>query len=86
MTLLSGELPYVLVAGILALVVFRRAVGGVLRLAGRSLLGLGFLALWAKSGVLAGLALGVNILNALVLGTLGVPGLGLLLLIRWMGT
>ena len=86
MTLLSENLPLFIVAGLLALVVFRRVVGAVLRLALRSCVGLGFLALWAKSGIAAGLALGVNALNALVLGALGVPGLGLLLLLRWMGT
>ena len=30
-----------------------------------------------------GLTLGVNLVNALVLGVLGVPGLGLLLMMQW---
>ena len=34
----------------------------------------------------AGLALGVNAFNALTLGLLGLPGLGLLFLFRWVGT
>jgi hypothetical protein len=41
---------------------------------------MGFLALWAKSGLVAGLALGVNPFNGLVLGALGLPGLALLVL------
>ena len=85
MTVLSGDLSLIILAGLLVLVVFRRAVGAVLRLAVRACVGVGFLALWAKSGIAAGLALGVNALNGLVLGALGIPGLGLLLLLQWMG-
>ena len=85
MMLRAETLPLLIVTGLLVLVVFRRAVGAVLRLAIRSCIGLGFLALWAKSGLAAGLALGVNIWNGLVLGALGVPGLGLLLLLQWLG-
>lgn len=83
MTFISGNLPLLILTGLLALIVFRRLVGGILRLAARSLLGLGFLTLWAKSGIAAGLALGVNAFNALTLGALGIPGLGLLLAVRW---
>lgn len=86
MTLFSGFLPCLLLAGILLLLLLRRVVGAVFRLIFRAGLGLGFLALWMKSGVLAGMALGVNLVNALTLGALGMPGLGLLLLVRWMGT
>ena len=84
MTFCSGGLPCALMAGLLALIVFRRAVKWLLRLSARALFGLGFLALWAKSGVAAGLALGVNAFNALTLGALGVPGLGLLLAVKWL--
>ena len=73
-----------LIFGVLALIILRRPLVWLLRLAGRSALGLGFLALWSRSGVLAGLALGVNPFNALMLGLLGGPGLGLLLLVQWM--
>ena len=38
------------------------------------------------TGLAAGLALGVNAFNAVTLGLLGLPGLGLLLLFRWVGT
>ena len=31
-----------------------------------------------------GLGLGVNLVNALILGVLGVPGLGLLLMLQWV--
>lgn len=67
---------------VLFLVIFRRPLAWVLKLLARSALGLGFLALWAHSGLAAGLSLGVNLFNALALGLLGVPGLGLLLLLK----
>jgi inhibitor of the pro-sigma K processing machinery len=47
--------------------------------------GLAFLWLFRGIGGLLGLQLGVNLLNAVTLGVLGVPGLALLLFIRWAG-
>ena len=47
---------------------------------------LGFLALWVvnlTSGI-TGLTLGMNLWNALVIGVLGLPGFGLLLLVHWV--
>ena len=61
-----------------------------LRLAGRAavntLLGLGALLLLNVLSPLTGLSLGLNLFNALVVGILGVPGLGLLLLVQWVLT
>ncbi|MDD7290053.1 MAG: pro-sigmaK processing inhibitor BofA family protein [Evtepia sp.] len=76
----------ILIAAVLILVIFRRPLLWLGKLLVRSLLGLGFLALWSQSGLAAGLALGVNAFNAVTLGLLGLPGLGLLLLFRWVGT
>lgn len=47
---------------------------------------LGFIVLIAINylGAVIGLTIGVNIINALVIGCLGVPGVGLLLLLRWL--
>ena len=67
-----------------ALCLLRRPLEGLLRLAGRTGVGLGFLALFAPVGRLVGAALGVNLFNALILGALGAPGFGLLLLFKWM--
>lgn len=75
----------ILIAAVLILVIFRRPLLWLGKLLVRSLLGLGFLALWSQSGLAAGLALGVNAFNAVTLGLLGLPGLGLLLF-RWVGT
>lgn len=66
------------------LVILRRPVGRLLRLAWRSLGGLAALALLSPVGRLLGITLGVNWLNALVLGLLGIPGLGLLLMLQWL--
>lgn len=71
----------VLAAALLLLAVFRRPVKWLLGLAGRSLLWLGALFLLGGAGVTA---LGVNCFNALALGLLGLPGLGLLLGLEWL--
>ena len=52
----------------------------LLRLLGRSLIGLLFLALLKKTGLMPGFLPGINPVTALVLGTLGAPGFGLMLL------
>ena len=56
------------------LTLLRRPLGRLLRLAARSSVGLAVLALFS---------LGVNPVNALVLGVLGAPGFGLLLMLQW---
>ena len=47
---------------------------------------LGFAALWGlqMTAGITGFALGLNLWNALVIGVLGLPGLGLLLLVQWV--
>ena len=47
---------------------------------------LGFLALWVVSltSGFTGIALGLNLWNALVVGVLGLPGFVLLLLVQWV--
>ncbi len=49
---------------------------------------LGFGALWLLNltTAITGLSLGLNIFNAAVIGILGVPGFGLLLLVQWVLT
>ena len=49
---------------------------------------LGFGALWLLNltTTVTGLSLGLNIFNAAVIGILGVPGFGLLLLVKWVLT
>ena len=51
-----------------------------------TLLGFGSLFLLNLTEAGTGISLGVNLLNALVIGILGVPGVGLLLLVQWLFT
>lgn len=67
-----------------ALLVLRRPVARLLRLTLRSSVGLAALALFSQLGQLIGVHLGVNLVNALVLGLLGLPGFGLLLMLQWV--
>lgn len=65
---------------LLGVTVLRRLLGAVLRLAGRTALGMAVLMALQQLGGFLGFQLGVNWFNALVLGALGAPGLGLLLM------
>lgn len=82
---LSTLWPGLLLLGLLLLLLFHRPLAWLLRLLLRSSVGLALLSVWNASGLLSSLALGANLFNALTLGLLGGPGLGLLLLFRWMG-
>ena len=64
--------------------IFRAPLRLALRLLANTLLG--FLALWAVNltAGFTGILLGLNLLNALVIGVLGIPGLVLLLLTQWV--
>ena len=85
MSAMPGYMAWCL-AGLLlcaALLLLRRPAARLLRLALRSSVGLAALALFSQVGHLLGIRLGVNFINALVLGLLGVPGFGLLLMLQW---
>mgnify|MGYP001153853492 CR=1 FL=1 len=64
-----------------ALLLLRRPVARLLQLALRSSVGLAVLALFSQVGGFVGIKLGVNLVNALVLGA---PGFGLLLMLQWV--
>ena len=55
-----------------------------LRVLINSVLGFGALWLLNLTGGVTGIALGLNIINSLTVGILGVPGLFLLLLLQWV--
>lgn len=85
MTPLPGYMAWCL-AGLLlcaCLFLLRRPAVRLLRLALRSSVGLAVLALFAQVGRFIGVELGVNLINALILGLLGAPGFGLLLMLQW---
>ena len=84
MSPVSGYAAWCLAGLILcaALLVLRRPAARVLRLAVRSWVGLGALAVFSQVGQLVGVQLGVNVVNALVRGVRGLPGFGLLLMLQ----
>ena len=77
-----------LLIGAFLLLALARSFRSPLKLAGKLLLNtlLGFLALWlvAATSAHTGIALGMNLANALVVGVLGLPGFVLLLLLQWV--
>ena len=84
---LSQKIIAAVVAGFLVIALIR-IFQAPLKLAVRLLVNtlLGFLALWAvelTAGV-TGIALGLNLWNALVIGVLGLPRFVLLLLAQWV--
>ena len=81
-------LPGLAVLLILAVLPVLRAapLRQITRAGANSLLGLGALLLVNLTAPLTGVSLGFNIFNALVTLVLGVPGLGLLLLVQWVLT
>ena len=85
------DLTQRIIAAILAgffIIALLRVFSTPLRLALRLLVNtlLGFLALWVVqlTAGFTGIALGMNLWNALVVGVLGLPGFVLLLLIQWV--
>lgn len=64
--------------------IFRSPFKLMMEVLGNSLLGFMALFLVNATSTMTGITLGVNVLNALVIGILGVPGLGLLMLLSWL--
>ena len=62
----------------------RKPLKMVLRVVLNSTLGFGALWLLNATAAVTGISLGLNLFNALTIGVLGVPGLGLLLLVKWV--
>ena len=82
---MSGWIWWAAAVGlVLVLALCRRPLAALCRLAVRSGLGLVFLWLFQDVGTLLGVQLGVNLLNGLVRGALGVPGFALLLMTQWL--
>lgn len=71
-------------AAILALRIFTLPIRFALRLLWSTLTGFALLLIFNAIGGMVGLTLAVNAVTALTVGVLGVPGLILLLLTRWL--
>lgn len=82
----APDVPWLAVAllALSILALLHHPLGRLLRLAARSAVGLAVLALFSQVGQFIGVSLGVNLVNALILGVLGVPGFGLLLMLQWV--
>lgn len=82
---LVKALPWVLggLVVILLLAVLKRPAKWLGLVAARTGVGLGALVLFSQVGQFIGVTLGVNLWNALVMGVLGAPGFGLLLMLNW---
>ena len=82
----APDVPWLAVAllALSILALLHRPLGRLLRLAARSAVGLAVLALFSQVGQFIGVSLGVNLVNTLILGVLGVPGFGLLLMLQWV--
>ena len=63
---------------------FKTPLKLALRTAGNTALGFGALRALNLTTAYTGLSLGLNLFNALTIALLGVPGLGLLLLVKWV--
>ena len=76
------------IAGIILLIVIVRVfiapIRIILKLFFSTLLGFAGLIFLDLFGAYIGITLGVNLINAAVVGVLGLPGLALLLLLRWL--
>lgn len=85
MELLDTYLPWIAggLIALIALLALRRPLEWLVRLAARTGVGLGVLMLLSSVGEAIGVHLGVNLFNALVMGLLGAPGFGLLLMMNW---
>ena len=82
---LVNMLPWLLggLVLVMALAALQKPLRSLMRLLARTGAGLAVLWLMSKVGGLIGVTLGVNLFNALVLGVLGAPGFGLLLMLSW---
>ena len=82
---LVNMLPWLLGGLVLAVALsaLQKPLRSLARLLARTGAGLAILWLLSKVGGLIGVTLGVNLFNALVLGVLGAPGFGLLLMLPW---
>lgn len=85
MELLEQYLPWITLGLIvlIALLAMRGPVEWIFRVGARTGVGLFVLMALGKVGELIGIHLGVNLFNALVMGLLGAPGFGLLLMLNW---
>lgn len=83
--LMAQTLPWVMVGLVVvaALVLLRGPIQLLVKFVARTAVSLLALACLGPVGSMVGVTLGVNLANAAVIGLLGLPGFGLLLMLNW---
>ncbi len=84
MSMMSTPTAAMILLGLTGLALFHKPIGLLCKLLCRSTIGFVVLLLFNQIGKWVGITLGVNLVNAVILGLLGVPGFGLLLMLRWL--
>ena len=85
---IGGAMPGIItvVLVLVCILIFTKPIRFILKLLINTLIGFVVLILINKFGSYIGVTLGVNWINAAVVGILGVPGVALLLILRWLMT
>ena len=81
------NLGAIIIMGVLILltvILFRRPIGFLLRLLLNTIGGFITLFLLNFVGQFFGITLGLTLFNAVIVGIFGLPGVGLLLILRWL--
>ena len=83
---IGGAMPGIItvVLVLVCILIFTKSIRFILKLLINTLIGFVVLILINKFGSYIGVTLGVNWINAAVVGILGVPGVALLLILRWL--
>lgn len=68
----------------LSFFIFGKSISLIFKLALNTVIGVAALILINMVGINFGITIGVNLVNGLVVGVLGVPGVALLLLLQWL--
>ncbi len=82
----GGAAPAIVIVALvlIAILIFTKPIRFILKLLLNTLIGFVALILINKFGASLGISLGVNWINAAVVGVLGIPGLALLLVLKWL--
>ncbi len=81
---MAGIVAGILLLMMLVLKIFTAPIRMLFKLILNTILGFFALIMINFFGSMIGVTIGVNFVNALIVGCLGVPGVGLLLLLRWL--
>ncbi len=75
---------FILAAVLIAIKLFTAQIRWVLKIIINIVLGFISLLLFNLVGMSVGITVGVNLLNSIIIGLLGLPGFGLVLMLKWL--